>query len=150
MDGVHSSKTRTITQVSIESHWVQQQQQQQEQQQQHHPPKSKTASMSYCPGERLMDIIVLAVYLSQWFFDNNLLTPKPWKMKVLGPLYMGHNPQKWRFWVPLEYSIFWNIWFIQNYLHIMYKKPNTESFRWFFVQESSLFHPVAVPSAQIA
>ena len=26
-----------------------------------------------------------------------LWTPKPWKMKVLGPQYMGHNPQKWRY-----------------------------------------------------
>ena len=30
-----------------------------------------------------------------------LWTPKPWKMKVLGPQDMGHNLQKWRFWLPL-------------------------------------------------
>ena len=35
------------------------------------------------------------------FHIHCLWTPKPWKMKVLGPQYMGHNPPKWRLWVPL-------------------------------------------------
>ena len=29
-----------------------------------------------------------------------LWTPKPWKMKVLGPQYMGNNPKKWSFGFP--------------------------------------------------
>ena len=43
--------------------------------------------------------------LEMWAVMNkntpHLWTPKPWKMKVLGPQYMGHNLQKWWFWVPL-------------------------------------------------
>ena len=32
-----------------------------------------------------------------------LWTPKPWKMKVLNPVYMDYNPEKWRLWVPMVY-----------------------------------------------
>ena len=31
-----------------------------------------------------------------WVATTHPWTPKPWKMKVLNPQYMGYNPQKWR------------------------------------------------------
>ena len=54
--------------------------------------RSKHANFSSSFWVPLIDARVITDYL--W-------TPKPWKMKVLGPQDMGHNPKKWRCWVPM-------------------------------------------------
>ena len=56
-------------------------------------------------------IVIYYIYIYLW-------TPKPWKMKVLGPQYMGHNPPKWRVWVPLVYIYMYLCFFRHTYVVI--------------------------------
>ena len=62
--------------------------------------KQKLSKPWYCPGVTFFS----RRYWIPKKYIGNLWTPKPWKMKVLGPQYMGYNPYKWRLWVPMEVS----------------------------------------------
>ena len=54
--------------------------------------KRSRVVLSECTSSNWMSTVIIVTALGP---------QNPWKMKVLNPQYMGYNPLKWRFWVPM-------------------------------------------------